>query len=239
MKTIRVAGYERVSTEEQTLGLSPETQRARIDAQCQAKTGPEERWLVVGHYYDAGKSGRKIHDRTEYLRMMGRDFDMWDALVVADLSRVHRNVRNFMDMMDKLNAAGKQFVSITENFDTSTTMGRFAMDVIARVRQLESEVISDRARAGHKASKARGYRTLRRLPKWFVVKEVDGKRFVEPSEETYEILKRMATEGPTAVALSLRISSTKQLYATQRLVNEWTKTGPWLLPNKRLNSVGA
>lgn len=64
------------------------------------------------------------------------------------LDRIHRNSLNFAKMFDTMKAAGKDFVSIYENFDTTTAFGRFAMDVIARLAELESDLISERTKLG-------------------------------------------------------------------------------------------
>jgi DNA invertase Pin-like site-specific DNA recombinase len=74
--------------------------------------------------------------------------DGWDTLLVIKMDRIHRNSRNFMEMMEDLQEWGKNFVSATESFDTSTAMGRFVMDIIQRIAQLESEQIGERVYMG-------------------------------------------------------------------------------------------
>src|SRR5438309_9144692 len=74
--------------------------------------------------------------------------DQWDALLVIKMERIHRNSRNFMEMMENLREWGKDFVSASESLDTSTAMGRFVMDIIQRIAQLESEQIGERVYMG-------------------------------------------------------------------------------------------
>src|SRR5438445_10312285 len=74
--------------------------------------------------------------------------DQWDALLVIKMDRIHRNSRNFMEMMENLREWGKDFVSASESLDTSTAMGRFVMDIIQRIAQLESEQIGERVYMG-------------------------------------------------------------------------------------------
>src|SRR5256712_13753969 len=69
--------------------------------------------------------------------------DAWDTLLVIKMDRIHRNSRNFMEMMESLPEWGKNFASATESFDTSTAMGRFVMDIIQRIAQLESAQIAE------------------------------------------------------------------------------------------------
>src|SRR5437899_4112255 len=74
--------------------------------------------------------------------------ERWDALLVIKMDRIHRNSRNFMEMMENLREWGKDFVSASESLDTSTAMGRFVMDIIQRIAQLESEQIGERVYMG-------------------------------------------------------------------------------------------
>src|SRR6266540_1199480 len=140
--TVRVAIYTRVSTEDQAKeGFSLDAQRERLQAYCLARD-----WAVAATYIDDGHSGRNTK-RPAYQRMM-TERDRWDALLVIKMDRIHRNARNFMEMMDDLRDWGKDFVSATESLDTSTAMGRFVMDIIQRIAQLESEQIGERVYMG-------------------------------------------------------------------------------------------
>ena len=139
---VRVAVYTRVSTEDQAKeGFSLEAQRERLEAYCRARD-----WSVAAKYIDDGHSGRNTR-RPAYQKMM-TERDRWDALLVIKMDRIHRNARNFMEMMDTLQEWGKDFVSATESLDTSTAMGRFVMDIIQRIAQLESEQIGERVYMG-------------------------------------------------------------------------------------------
>jgi DNA invertase Pin-like site-specific DNA recombinase len=95
---------------------------------------------------DDGYSGRDIK-RPAYQELMNQ-IESWDVLLVLKMDRIHRNSRNFMEMMDDLRSHGKEFVSMTESLDTSTAMGRFVVDIIQRIAQLESEQIGERVYAG-------------------------------------------------------------------------------------------
>ena len=142
MHITRVAIYTRVSTEDQAKeGFSLEAQRERLEAYCLARD-----WSVAARYVDDGHTGRNTR-RPAYQRMM-TERDRWDNLLVIKMDRIHRNARNFMEMMDDLLEWGKDFVSATESLDTSTAMGRFVMDIIQRIAQLESEQIGERVYMG-------------------------------------------------------------------------------------------
>lgn len=140
--TVRVALYTRVSTEDQAKeGFSLDAQLDRLRKYAEA-----QQWTVAGEYVDEGHSGRTTR-RPAYQQMMD-DWEAWDTLLVLKMDRIHRNSRNFMAMMDALTQSDKGFASVTESLDTSTAMGRFVMDIIQRIAQLESEQIGERVYVG-------------------------------------------------------------------------------------------
>ncbi len=139
---MRAAAYIRVSTEEQAQeGYSLDVQRSMLEDYCTS-----EDWTVAGVYCDDGYSGTNTN-RPAYRRMM-EEMDSWDTLLVLKMDRIHRNSRNFMEMMDELNRCGKGFVSCTESLDTANAMGRFVVDMMQRLAQLESEQIGERTYMG-------------------------------------------------------------------------------------------
>ncbi|WP_019177068.1 recombinase family protein [Methanomassiliicoccus luminyensis] len=172
---MRAAIYARVSTDDQAReGFSIPAQLKRLHAYCKAKG-----WDVAGEYVDDGYSGRDT-DRPHYRRMMG-DKDGWDVLLVLKMDRIHRNSRNFAQMMDDLGKWKKQFSSMQEKFDTTSAMGRFVMDIIQRIAQLESEQTGERVKVGmlQKAKKGLGHLGS---PDPYGYEIVDGKLVVRDSE---------------------------------------------------------
>jgi DNA invertase Pin-like site-specific DNA recombinase len=139
---LKAALYTRVSTEDQAKeGFSLDSQIERLRSYCMARG-----WQVYKEYVDDGYSGRYTK-RPAYQELMD-EIDSWDVLLVLKMDRIHRNSRHFMEMMDELRRREKEFVSMTESLDTSTAMGRFVVDIIQRIAQLESEQIGERVYAG-------------------------------------------------------------------------------------------
>lgn len=142
--------YARVSTEDQAKeGFSLNAQIERLRSYCEARG-----WKVYREYIDDGYSGRDIK-RPAYTAMM-QEMEDWNILLVMKMDRIHRNSRNFMEMMDLLQKHNKEFVSMTESLDTSTAMGRFVVDIIQRIAQLESEQIGERVYMGMKQKASMG-----------------------------------------------------------------------------------
>lgn len=184
---MRAAIYVRVSTEDQAReGFSIAAQLKRLRSYCLARG-----WTVSSEYVDDGFSGRSA-ERPEYKRMM-HDKDQWEVLVVLKMDRIHRNSRNFTLMMDFLRSWNKEFNSMQENFDTTTAIGRFVMDTIQRIAQLESEQIGERVKVGmtQKALEGKGHLGC---PAPFGYDYVDGELTVLSSEaHTVERIFRMAS----------------------------------------------
>jgi len=172
---VRVAIYTRVSTEDQAKeGFSLDAQLDRLRAYCTSRE-----WNVAGEYIDDGYSGRNTK-RPAYSRML-EEADKWDMLLVIKMDRIHRNSKNFMLMMEHLNKSNKGFTSMTESLDTSTAMGRFVMDIIQRIAQLESEQIGERVYIGmEQKAKTNGGMLGFNIP--YGYDYMDGELIINPNE---------------------------------------------------------
>ncbi len=136
-----VALYTRVSTEEQAIGgYSLDSQLDHLRAYCKARD-----WTIAGEYTDGGFTGRNTK-RPKYQEMF-TDIDKWDAVIVVKMDRIHRSQTNFLEMMRTLAKQEKEFISMNESFDTSTAMGRFVMNIMSLIAQLESEQTGERITA--------------------------------------------------------------------------------------------
>ncbi len=134
----RVAIYTRVSTEDQAReGFSLDAQLDKLRQYCKTYD-----LIIQGEYIEEGYSGRNIK-RPKYQEMLSHK-EAWDGILVLKMDRIHRNSKNFMSMMETLHKDGKEFISCMEKLDTSSAMGRFVMDIIQRIAQLESEQIGER-----------------------------------------------------------------------------------------------
>ena len=178
----KAAIYARVSTEDQAKeGFSLDAQVEKLKSYCKARG-----WEIAGEYVDDGYSGRNTN-RPAYQRMM-KEMDKWDVLLVVKMDRIHRNSKNFMLMMEQLRNNGKEFVSMTESLDTSTSMGRFVMDIIQRIAQLESEQIGERVYIGmEQKAKTSGGILGFNIP--YGYSYVDGKLLINDKEAS--VVKRI------------------------------------------------
>lgn len=133
-----IFGYARVSTEEQNLDL-------QIDAL--KKYGCDE-------IYEEKISTRKVN-RQQLTLLLGK-LRAGDTLVVWKLDRLGRTVIQLLELVENFNAKGINFVSLQENFDTTTPMGKYVFLMFCGLAQMERDIISERTRAGLKAARKRG-----------------------------------------------------------------------------------
>ena len=175
---------------------------------------------MAQEYVDDGHTGRNVN-RPAYQRMLA-ERETWDKMLVIKMDRIHRNSRNFMEMMDDLRKWGKDFVSATESLDTSTAMGRFVMDIIQRIAQLESEQIGERVYMGM-AQKHRSGGGLNGFRRPFGYRYVEGKLIVD--DEEARIVRRIFGEYAAGRALqSIAAKLNTDGVASQRN-RQWSKSG--------------
>lgn len=151
MSVLRAALYARVSTrDKQNVGL----QSHELLAYCQRRG-----WVVAGEYLEVGISGAR--DRRPRLDCLMADCRQRrvDVVVVWRFDRFARSVRHLVDALEEFRALGIEFVSLHENVDTTTPIGRFSFHIFAALAEFERELIRERVRAGIAAARARGTRS--------------------------------------------------------------------------------
>lgn len=149
---MRVALYPRVSSHEQTEGYSIGEQIERLTDYCKAM-----QWDIYKIYTDPGYSGGSM-DRPGLQEML-KDIKAGkiDKVVVYKLDRLSRSQKDTMMLIeDEFLAYGVDFVSMSENFDTSTPFGRAMIGILAVFAQLERENIKERTMMGKEARAKEG-----------------------------------------------------------------------------------
>jgi len=182
-KKLRCAVYTRKSTEE---GLDREfnTLDAQRDA-CMAYVASQraEGWLLVpDHYDDGGFSGATLERPA--LRRLLADIErgLVDVIVVYKIDRLSRSLMDFSKLVEVMEAHGVTFVSVTQSFNTTTSMGRLTLNILLSFAQFEREVIGERIRDKFAASRARGMWMGGKVPLGYDV--CDRKLVVNEAEAT-------------------------------------------------------
>jgi DNA invertase Pin-like site-specific DNA recombinase len=163
---MRVAIYARVSTANN--GQDPMVQVREL-----REYGERRGWTIASEYVDVGISGSK-EKRPELDRLMADAHQRrFDCVVVWKFDRFARSVSHLLRALETFKAQGIEFVSFSEQMDTSTPAGKMVFTVLGAVAELERSLIVERVKAGLRNAKAKGKRLGR--PK----RIVDARRIAE------------------------------------------------------------
>src|SRR5579862_7284786 len=149
--TVRAAIYARVSSLNGS--QDPSMQTRELEEYCQRRG-----WQVHDVYVNNGFSGKK-DSRPQLNRMMQDAHERrFNVVVVWRFDRFARPVSHLLRALETFNALGIQFVSLSEQVDTSTPMGKMVFTVLGAVAELERSLITERVRAGLRNARAKGKR---------------------------------------------------------------------------------
>lgn len=155
--TIRAAIYTRKSTEE---GLEQEFNS--LDAQREACAAyvlsqQHEGWTLLPEAYDDGGLSGGSMNRPALQRLLAEvEAGRIDVIVVYKVDRLTRSLADFAKIVEVLDDAGASFVSVTQAFNTTNSMGRLTLNVLLSFAQFEREVTGERIRDKIAASKKKG-----------------------------------------------------------------------------------
>ncbi len=157
VRRLRCAVYTRKSSEE---GLDMDFNS--LDAQreaCHAYIASQkaEGWIPVRDDYDDGGFSGGSLERPALKRLLQDIEDgLVDVVVVYKIDRLSRSLMDFSRLVDSFDRNGVTFVSITQSFSTTTSMGRLTLNILLSFAQFEREVIGERIRDKVAASRRRG-----------------------------------------------------------------------------------
>ena len=206
IKAVRCAIYTRVSTEH---GLDQEFNS--LDAQYDAasayiKSQAHAGWALIRSRYDDGGYSGGSTDRPDLQRLLddirARKIDV---IVVYKVDRLTRSLADFAKLVELFDAHGVSFVSVTQQFNTTTSMGRLTLNVLLSFAQFEREVTSERIRDKIAASKRKGLWVGGPLPLGYEMK--DGKvTVIEEEADRVRLIYRRYLElsGVNALVRDLK-----------------------------------
>jgi DNA invertase Pin-like site-specific DNA recombinase len=156
-RTVRCAIYTRVSTDQRleqdfnSLDAQDESSQAYIRSQAHAG------WTLLRAKYDDGGFSGGNTDRPALQRLL-QDVRAGkiDVIVVYKVDRLTRSLADFAKLVELFDQHGVSFVSVTQQFNTTTSMGRLTLNVLLSFAQFEREVTSERIRDKIAASKRKG-----------------------------------------------------------------------------------
>ena len=146
---MKVAIYARVSTANNGQDPTMQTRELREYAERRG-------WTVAGDYVDIGISGTK-ETRPQLDRLMADAHRRrFDAVVVWKFDRFARSVSHLLRALESFKAQGIEFVSFSEQLDTSTPAGKLVFTVLGAVAELERSLIVERVKAGLRNARSKG-----------------------------------------------------------------------------------
>jgi DNA invertase Pin-like site-specific DNA recombinase len=147
---MKTALYARVSTNN---GQDPEMQLRELREYCQRRG-----WEVSQEYVDVGISGGK-EKRPELDKLLADAHKRhFDAVVVWRFDRFARSVSHLLRALETFRSLGIEFVSLSEQVDTSTPTGKMIFTVLGAVAELERSLIVERVKGGLRNARAKGKR---------------------------------------------------------------------------------
>jgi DNA invertase Pin-like site-specific DNA recombinase len=150
-RLVRTALYAHVSTANN--GQDPKMQTRELREYCERRG-----WKFAGEYVDEGISGTR-DNRPELNRLMADAHRRrFDVIVVWRFDRFARSVSHLLRALETFKALGIEFVSLSEQVDTSTPTGKMVFTVLGAVAELERSLIAERVKAGLRNARANGKR---------------------------------------------------------------------------------
>ncbi len=141
--------YLRVSTADQKPDLQFDGLRAYAE-----RAGLK----IIGEYLDTALSGRKEgRPQLNNLMTAARNYE-FGCVLVWKFDRFARSTKHLLTALDEFNHLGIRFISVQDQIDTSSPMGKAMFTIIGAMAELESSLVSERVTAGMQAAKARGKR---------------------------------------------------------------------------------
>ena len=205
-KQVRCAIYTRVSTD---AGLDQEFNS--LDAQYDAasayiRSQAHAHWTLVRTRYDDGGFSGGSTDRPALQRLLADvTAGKVQIIVVYKVDRLTRSLADFAKLVELFDAHGVSFVSVTQQFNTTTSMGRLTLNVLLSFAQFEREVTAERIRDKVAASKRKGLWVGGMVPLGYELK--DGKLYIveEEAEQVRMIFRRYLELGSVnRLAIDLR-----------------------------------
>lgn len=180
---MKAAAYIRVSTEEQLKGFGLDVQRERIHYYAKFRGITIKKW-----YVDSGISAKTTQRPGLQQMILDIQKKKYDALIVYKLDRLSRSLRDLLNLLeDSLNPYKCEFISVTEQFDTSVPQGKLMVQLLGSFAEFERNLIVERTWNGKLVKAQQGGYTGGEPPYGF---KAEGKKLV-PDPEKLTLVNRV------------------------------------------------
>jgi site-specific DNA recombinase len=184
---IKAVGYIRVSTAEQVDGESLNNQEKEIKRYAEFNET-----LLQKVYADKGKSGAKIEFRTELQDLLKQaKKGIFQLLIIHKISRLARNTKEFLNIVEELHQHGVGLVSVSEKFDTTTPNGKLMITILASFAEFEHNTIKEQTQQNRKARWQARERYIGKPPFGYRVKDKKELIIHKDEAKTYKLIANM------------------------------------------------
>jgi site-specific DNA recombinase len=183
---MRIATYQRISTDEERQPFSLEAQTDRLASYIAFQPG----WRLT-HTYSDQMSGKRLDRPGLADALAGARAGRYDLLLVFKVDRLARSVGGLARILEELDSVGVAFRSASEPFDTSTAAGRMMVQMLGVFAEFERELIVERTRMGLARKAARGEWTGGTPP--FGYRYDPARRLLVPVPEQVAVVRRIFT----------------------------------------------
>ena len=201
--------YSRCSTQEQSESVTLQAQCHRAKIFCELNG-----YEVIGSFSES-MSGGKASNRPQLMSALDLVCSEKAVLVVYSLSRLSRNIRDTLQISDRINKSGAHIASLTEKIDTNSAVGRLFYTLIVSLAEFEKSLLSERTCSSMKYLRKKDMRISSRIPLGYDLAP-DGKSLVQNPEEQVTIrqILNWKSEGDklSAIANKLESSGMKTKY---------------------------
>src|SRR3954462_5468792 len=157
LPVVRCAIYTRKSTEEGLEQSFNTLQAQRESAEAYILSHKQEGWQAVPTVYnDGGFSGANLERPALKQLLADVDARRIDCVVVYKVDRLSRSLLDFTRLLSLFDKRGVSFVSVTQDFNTGTSMGRLTLHILLSFAQFEREIIGERTRDKMSAARRKG-----------------------------------------------------------------------------------
>jgi site-specific DNA recombinase len=217
-KTRRCAIYTRKSTEE---GLDQDfnsLQAQRESAEAYIRSQQLAGWVALAESYDdGGFSGASLERPAMKELLQAIEAGKIDVVVVYKVDRLSRSLLDFARLMSLFDGHGVSFVSVTQEFNTTTSLGRLTLNILLSFAQFEREIISERTRDKLSAARKKG-KWIGGIPVLGYDVDPRGGRLVVNEQEAVRVREIFAIcERAGTLAAGLREVSARGLQTKQWL----------------------
>jgi DNA invertase Pin-like site-specific DNA recombinase len=157
LRRLRCAIYTRKSTEEGLEQAFNTLQAQREAAEAYIQSQKEGGWVALPEQYDDGGFSGASLERPAMQRLLDAiEAGSIDCVVVYKVDRLSRSLLDFARLMERFDRRGVSFVSVTQEFSTTTSLGRLTLNILLSFAQFEREIISERTRDKLSAARRKG-----------------------------------------------------------------------------------